>query len=108
MNRAYKHNIFKVVIFLLHNDISLLTLFQNQELIIVTNDLKPINQTEFFKMIGIIGGNTNNLDGSTFQWRKDHGIVDGNIFQLSNILMKNSYPYSIMKKTRYDYLKCTG
>ena len=80
---------------------------KNQELIVVYNEgrNKPIELKIFYKVQGLIRWKSNS---SSFAWRKDHGIITGNLAQLLNIFKNKHFKnFKMIPKVLYDYETCT-
>ena len=78
----------------------------NQELIVVYNEgrNKPIKLKTFYEVKGLIRWKSNS---SSFAWRKDHGIITGNLAQLLNIFKNKHFKnFKIIPKGLYDYETC--
>ena len=79
----------------------------NQELIVVyKKSEKPIQLKKFYEVNGLIRWKSNS---SSFFWRKDHGIIIGNVAQLQSMFDQYEVfnEFRIMRKNSYDYETCT-
>ena len=77
-----------------------------KELIVVYKEgRKPIQLKTFYEVKGLIRWKSNS---SSFVWRKDHGLITGNVAKLQ--IMFDQYEifndFRIMTKESYDYDKC--
>ena len=78
-----------------------------KELIVVDKEgRKPINLKSFYKVEGLVAWKLGNC--SSFEWRKDHGIITGNLAQLLKIFQNYTHfkNWKIVPKVRYDYDTC--
>ena len=82
-----------------------------QEMIVVNiaNQKRTVNLKDFYEIKGLLNQKSNSL---IFDWRKDHGIINGNVDQIkeiNEIFNENQafVDYSILLKRNYDYEKCT-
>ena len=72
-----------------------------KELIVVYKEgRKPIQLKEFHEVKGLIRWKSNS---SSFVWRKDHGIIIGNVAQLQSMFDQYEifHDYKIMRKNVY-------
>ena len=80
-----------------------------------TNQNRTVNLKDFYEIKGLISQKcliNQKSNSFIFDWRKDHGIINGNVNQIkeiNEIFNKNQAfnDYSILLKRIYDYEKCT-
>jgi hypothetical protein len=74
-----------------------------------TNQNRTIDLKDFFTINGLI-----NTYGLSFEWKKDHGVINGKedqINKINDIFNKSENlaftNFKILRKWDYDYVKCT-
>ena len=89
-------------------DLYILLLQLNEEWILLKQkgNQRPVNLKTFYKVEGLITWKLGN--SSSFEWRKDHGIIIGNLAQLLSIFENYTHfkNWKIVPKVRYDYDTC--
>ena len=78
-----------------------------KELIVVCKEgQKPIQLKTFYEVKGLISWKSNS---SSFFWRKDHGIIIGNVAQLQSMFDQYEIfnDFKIIINDYHDYKKCT-
>ena len=77
-----------------------------EHIVVYKEGRKPIQLKTFYEVKGLISWKSNS---SSFDWRKDHGIITGNVAQLQSMFDQYEIfnDYRIMTKDYYDYDTCT-
>ena len=86
----------------------ILLLQLNHDMIVLKQkgNQRPINLKTFYKVEGLITWKLGN--SASFEWRKDHGIITGNVVELQSFFKNHTHfkDFKIIPKVQYDYDNC--